>query len=113
MASLTIPNQWGKEGFNVIRMAIMDYCKLARTPVDLGYAFQWDKSVMLIDDGEHTLPEAAYKNCEVALANIYHYLTQWSDPWKAVAQAKAEWEQEFAKSEEVMTRLMNECEHRG
>lgn len=92
---------WGQEGFNVIRTAIIEYCERVGTPIDIGYAFQWDNSVMLIRDGDG-LDEIRYTNCNTALQMIYHYLCQGSDPWKAVKQAKDEWDKDFAETERAM-----------
>ncbi len=104
MPSLTIPNRWGQEGFNVIRTGIMEYCEKVGTPVDLGYAFQWDNSVMLIRDGEG-LDELSYTNCNIALQKIYHFLFKWDDPWKAVKEARDEWEKELAEAERAMREM--------
>jgi hypothetical protein len=112
MPSLTIPNVWGDEGFNVIREGIMQYCERVKTPIDLGYAFQWDNSVMLIRDSEG-LDELTYANCNFALNSIYHYLCQGSDPWKAVKQAKEEWEKDLANSESAMSKLLDDQKTNG
>src|SRR5258708_40050886 len=93
MASLTLPNKWGEEGFNVIRNALIEYCAEAGTPVDLGYAFQWDTSVPLIRHAEG-MTDDEFRNCDTALSNIVDYLHQGMDPWAAVTAAKKDWARE-------------------
>ena len=94
MADLTLQNKWGDKGFNVIREALLDYCKDAGTPIaDLGYAFQWDTAVPLIKNSEN-LTNDQFRNCDTALKNITDYLYAGDDPWKAVANARKDWDEE-------------------
>ena len=70
MADLTLPNRWGEQGFNVIREALIDYCKEAGTPIkNLGYAFQWDTAVPLVQHSED-MNDDQFRNCETALKMI-------------------------------------------
>jgi hypothetical protein len=75
VADLTLPNRWGEEGFNVIRNAIMDYCRPVHPNFDLGYAFQWDTGTPLIKNAEG-LSDAEYINASTALAMITDYLNR-------------------------------------
>jgi hypothetical protein len=93
MAYLTLPNKWGEEGFNVIRKALIEYCRQVHPEFDLGYAFQWDTGTPLIKDSEG-LSDDEYRDCSTALAMITNYLHQGMDPWQAVASAKLEWQTE-------------------